>query len=198
MSTKIKKLDNSRKLGRVYESHNSTAISASTSYSKQSVFTRISPLAFFSILLLVFSIGCKVSTEKEQVTSEIESTAIEQVGIASGSTPLTSASTKIVRGANSCPLDAMRVGQGNNPTVKPDEPLDNLSVNASDDSKVNFATLASTLKNTHFATTTLGELRKKNKFVQIVRAPEPGNPYHSLLSVITPKEFISKVNCKEK
>jgi hypothetical protein len=113
-----------------------------------------------------------------------------------GKRPITAEWTKIVRGANGCPLTAQSVGDGNNPKVRPSEPLTDLSVNASDDKKVTYSTLAAGLPNTNYGFTTLGELRKANKFVLIVRDPLPNNPYHCLLSVITPKEVISKIHCK--
>jgi hypothetical protein len=110
--------------------------------------------------------------------------------------PITAEWTKIVRGANDCPLTAKSVGDGNNPKVGPREPLSDLSVNASDDKKVTYAVLAAGLPNARYGFTTLGDLRKANKSVLIVRDPLPDNPYHCLLSVITPNEFVSKTNCK--
>jgi hypothetical protein len=113
-----------------------------------------------------------------------------------GGPPITAEWTKIVRGANSCPLTAQSVGDGNNPKVRPNEPLSDLSVNASDDKKVTYSTLAAGLPNPNYGFTTLGDLRKANKFVLIVRDPLPNNPYHCLLSVITPNEVVSKIHCK--
>lgn len=113
-----------------------------------------------------------------------------------GGKPITAEWTKIVRGANGCPLTAQSVGDGNNPKVGPSEPLSDLSVNASDDKQVSYAELAGWLPNAHYGFTTLGDLRKGNKFVLIVRDPLPNNPYHCLVSVITPKEFVLRTNCK--
>ena len=113
-----------------------------------------------------------------------------------GKKPITAAWTKIVRGANACPLSAKSVADGNNPKVGPNEPLTDLSVNASDDRRVTYKVLDAGLPNAYYGVTTLGDLRKANKFVLLVRDPLPGNPYHCLLSVITAKEFVSKTNCK--
>ena len=111
--------------------------------------------------------------------------------------PITAEWTKIVRGANGCPLTAQSVGDGNRPKVGPRESLTDLSVNASDDKKVTYEDLAAGLAHAEYGFTTLGDLRKANKSVLIVRDPLPTNPYHCLLSVITPKEFVSRTNCKE-
>lgn len=139
------------------------------------------PILFAALLLLLQ--GCEATRSDGATTRR-------------GGRPITDKWTKIVRGANVCPLTARSVGDGNNPKVGPNEPLSDLSVNASDDKKVSYAELAAGLPNAHFGFTTLDDLRKANQFVLIVRDPLPNNQYHCLLSVITPKEFVSRTNCK--
>ncbi len=150
------------------------------------------PKQFFFSLCLVWSIFSALvfiqcSPKTTPPKTEVEVTNAK---------PITAAWTKIVRGANNCPLTAQSIGDGNNPKVGPNEPLTDLSVNASDDKKVSYTQLAANLPNPHYGFTTLGDLRKANKHILIVRDPLPGNPYHCLISVITPKQYASRTNCE--
>jgi len=114
---------------------------------------------------------------------------------AAGKKAITAASTKIVRAVNGkdnpiCTANV--IGTGNDPSVGPSDELTNLSVSCSDDRQVTYSQLKQPLgANRSFCITTLGELRDKNKEVLIVADPEAGNPFHCLLSHITPKQFVA-------
>ena len=140
--------------------------------------------SFFALSLIGFMVSC-ATTPGPNSAAQLR-----------GNKPITAKWTKIVRGANACPLTAQAVGQGNNPPVRAKEPLTDLSVIASDDKRVTYNQLAAYVPHANYGFTTLGDLRKANKHVLIVRDPLPNNPYHCLLSVITPKEFVSRTNCR--
>ena len=105
---------------------------------------------------------------------------------------------KIVRGVTDCPLTAKKIADADDISVK--QPLNSLSINASDDRNISYQDLAANLPHNNFAYTTLGELRKRNKHLLIVSDPVKGNSYHSLLSVITPEEMGKAIsgNCTAK
>lgn len=114
-----------------------------------------------------------------------------------GSSPVTAKWTKIVRGVNQTRCEAGPIGDGNNPRVGPDEPLTDLSVSCSDDKAVTIADLRAPLANPHICWSDLERLRKANRHVLVVSSPEDDNPYHCLLSVITPRQFVSRSHWRE-
>lgn len=116
------------------------------------------------------------------------------VAEATGKKPITAASTKIVRGANGGTCEATAIGNGNNPSVGVNEDLTNLSVSCSDQKGVSWSQLRAPLPNAHACVATLGDLRKRNKYVTIVGDPTDDNPYHCLLEDITPKQFVAGSN----
>lgn len=134
----------------------------------------------FSITLLAaFLWQCK--SPSSNVATETSDVAATTVRFHNG--------TKIVRGVNNCPLTAQKIASGNQPPVLIDEPLSNLSVNASITNKETYEQIAKNLPQAHYAFTTLGDLRKQNKHIQIVADSLSENPYHCLISVITPREM---------
>lgn len=98
----------------------------------------------------------------------------------------------VVRGTNqpgNCV--AQNVGNGNSPRVGVNELLTDLSVSCGDPAKVTIAQLKAPLPNAHACKSDLVKLRKKNKAVKLVKDPTGDNPYHCLLSDITPNEFVA-------
>lgn len=108
----------------------------------------------------------------------------------SGNDSVNHAWTKVVRGVNQTACIPANIGNGNDPSVGPKEDLTNLSVSCSADKKVTFQQLRAPLQNNHACRTTIGALRKQNRYVAIVADPIDGNPYHCLLSDITPNQFV--------
>jgi len=117
---------------------------------------------------------------------------------AAGEKPISAGHTKIVRAVN------LREGNicipkviasGNTPPVKEDEELTDLSVSCSDDRAVDYVELEKPLAKDDrgYCLTTLKRLRDKNRSVKIVSNPTDDNPYHCLLSDITPKQFVAAV-----
>jgi hypothetical protein len=142
-------------------------------------------LAWFVPVLL--AAGC-AGTPAPVPASGASGAAVE----ATGTGPVTAKWTKIVRGVNQMRCEAGPIGDGNDPQVGPNEPLTDLSVSCSDDRSVTLDQLRAPLLNPHICWSELEKLRRSNRHVLAVRAPTRDNPYHCLLSVITPKEFVSR------
>lgn len=109
-----------------------------------------------------------------------------------GSNTITADTTKIVRGFNAgAPCDPEKIGEGSSPKAGINEEMSNLSVSCSDDKRVTWQQLRAPLPNAHACIATLGDLRKRNKNITIVKDETRDNRYHCVLSNITPKQFVS-------
>lgn len=105
---------------------------------------------------------------------------------------LSDPAAKIVRGFTPlAPCTAQSIGAGSSPAAGPNEDMSNLSVSCSADKRVTWKQLRQPLPNPHACITTLGDLRKQRREVTVVKDPTPDNPYHCVLSTITPREFVS-------
>ena len=99
---------------------------------------------------------------------------------------------RIVRGYNGgAPCDPTIIGAGSAPKAGPNEDMSNLSVSCSADGSVSWTRLREDLPNAHACVATLGDLRKQRREVTVVRDPTDDNPYHCVLSTITPRQFVS-------
>jgi hypothetical protein len=117
---------------------------------------------------------------------------------AKGREPTTKGWTKILPGSNTNPCTAVAIGAGDSPQVGPTEPLNNLSVNCSDDKKMTYEGLRGKfLPHVHACGATLDDLRQKNRNVTIVGDPTPNNQYHCLLQGITPKQFVAAIKYQQ-
>ena len=116
---------------------------------------------------------------------------------AAGKKPTTRDITKIVRGSNAVPCNAQAIGQGNSPPVRAAEDLTNLSVSCSDNKNVSYNELRNYLPHPHACGSTLDNLRKARRTVTIVSDPTNTNPYHCILSDITPEEFIRSIKWQQ-
>ncbi|MDH5824914.1 hypothetical protein QFW77_18265 [Luteimonas sp. RD2P54] len=114
------------------------------------------------------------------------------VGAGHAGNSVSDPAAKIVRGFNgAAPCNAKAIGAGSSPAADPDEDMSNLSVSCSDDRNVTFSQLRQPLPNAHACVTTLGDLRAQRRAVAVVKDPTDDNPYHCVLSTITPREFVS-------
>lgn len=104
--------------------------------------------------------------------------------------PVTADVTLIVRGIHGASCDARAIGAGS--TVRAGKEVEKLGVSCSDDPSVGPEVLRKSLGGAHACVVLLGGLRQVAPGVRLVRDPTESDPYHCLLSGVTPNQFVSR------
>ncbi len=99
----------------------------------------------------------------------------------------------IVRGVNGASCDANGLAQGSDPKVKPDQDVQNLSVNC-DPEGGNVQQVRKGLPQAHVCWTKLEDLEARNADVMVQTDPLEDNPQHCLVRDITPNQMVKALH----
>jgi hypothetical protein len=101
----------------------------------------------------------------------------------------------VIRGVNGQFCDPNGIAQGSDPSVKPDQDVQNLSVNcAGEGADVN--KLRKSLPQAHICWATLAELEGRRSDVIVETDPLSDNPNHCLVRDISPDEMVKALHYK--
>lgn len=99
----------------------------------------------------------------------------------------------VLRGVNGVNCDPNGIAQGSDPQTKPDQDVQNLSVNcAPDGGDVN--KLRKGLPQAHICWATLSELESRRSDIMVETDPLPDNANHCLVRDITPNEMVKALH----
>jgi hypothetical protein len=114
--------------------------------------------------------------------------------LAETASPVTANVTLIVRAIHGSSCDARAIAAGSSPKVAPEEEVEKLSVSCSDDASVGWSELRRGMGGAHACVVVLGDLRQAAPGLRVVRDPTPSDPYHCLVSGVTPNQFVSRAS----
>lgn len=112
--------------------------------------------------------------------------------IAEPVSPVTADVTLIVRGIHGASCDARAIGAGSSQRVRAGNEVEKLSVSCSDDPSMGPEVLRKGLGGEHACVVVLGDLRQAAPGVRLARDPTESDPYHCLLSGVTPNQLVSR------